>query len=169
MDITEKINQKDHSNSLLETLKKIDEERGGIASIHSSFTDLPLMIEAHYDFYSKMILKNDQPLPRGIREFLAVKTSELNACNYCFHHHKEALQKNDDPISEEKRNLLEELVTRVTKTPWKASQLKPKFLECFSHAQWLHAIVVISYFNMANRLTSSLDLEIEEDLERLCH
>jgi hypothetical protein len=59
-------------------IKKITKERGGLANIHRSYEDFPIGMEAHYEFYSKVMLAENLPLNREQREWLAVETSKAN-------------------------------------------------------------------------------------------
>lgn len=148
----------------------IQNERGGLASIHTAFKDFPEGVLAHYLFYKSIILKEDLPLKRAEREYLAYKTSEYNQCPYCIGHHKTAFDNfKKEKLDEKRLVLLEELAQKLTKEPWKANGMKKKFLtEGFLEAEWQHAIMVVSYFNFANRCAHGMDLEIEVDFEKTC-
>jgi len=154
---------------------KIKKTRGSVANIHLGFKDFPEGIHAHFDFYRDIMLEENLPLSREHREFLAVKTSRSNECPYCIEHHEAALRHhtsenlNDFNEKNSQRELLSLLASTLTKEPWKASNLKEKFLQGgFSDSQWQHAIMVVSYFNMANRFAFALNLELEEDFELSC-
>lgn len=38
----------------------------------------------------------------------------------------------------------------------------------FNKAQWLHSVMVISYFNMANRIAFATGIELEDDFQQTC-
>ncbi len=160
----------DNMNLDNEIFKVIKGERGGVANIHSAFSDFLQGVEAHYQFYQKIMLASDLPLSRSDREQLAWLTSQSNQCPYCIHHHQEAYKNTlDESVDAKKNQVLEELAQTLTKEPWKASQLKAEFCSLgFSEAEWQHAVMVVSYFNLANRCAFAMDLDLEEGFEKTC-
>lgn len=149
--------------------KQIEAERGGLASIHTSFSEFPEGIQAHYDFYKWIMLKEGLPLERADREFLAVVVSTANVCPYCIGHHSEALKNTQFQVDKTKSKALELLAEVLTKTPWKASTLHDNFLSAgFTEAQWQHAIMVVSYFNFVNRCVHARGLDLETNFESTC-
>ena len=153
-----------------EIFQVIDRERNGVASIHTSFKDFPQGVAAHYQLYKQIVLMEDSPLPRAEREFLAVKTSEANKCPYCIGHHQSALENfASAPTDPRRANALQTLAETLTKTMWKASLLRKSFLETgFTEAEWQHAVMIVAYFNFANRCVHAMGLELEEDFETTC-
>lgn len=153
--------------------ERIRKTRGGVAAIHQAFSEFPRGIEAHFDFYSSIMLHEPLPLSRGEREWLAVKTSQMNQCPYCIEHHREALSKSSRPQSKKSRkrfSCLTKLATALTREPWRASSLKRYFLEAgFSEAEWQHAVMVVGYFNFANRCAFAMDLELETNFTETCN
>jgi uncharacterized peroxidase-related enzyme len=154
-------------------LEKICEKRGSLAAIHFSFSEFPVAIEAHFEFYEKVLLQDGLPLSRVEREWLAVETSRANACPYCIGHHSQALDnhlKEDKSLLEnQRRELFSNFAKTLTLEPWKASLFQKKFLDQgLTQAQWQHAVFVVGYFNMANRLAHAMDLELEPDFQTSC-
>lgn len=158
------------NNAHSEIFDTILAERGGVAEIHSAFKSFPEGVTAHYQFYKQIILSPNLPLVRGDREYLAWKTSEANACPYCIGHHKEAFRASGDLSNKpEQIKALDRLARELTMSPWKAGQGKSAFLKAgYSEAQWCHAVMVVSYFNFANRCAHAMDLELEEGFEATC-
>ena len=156
-----------HALDIFETIRR---ERNGVAEIHAAFSDFPIGVAAHYDFYKKLILDEDLPLPRIEREFLAFKTSESNDCPYCIGHHRAAFDNSSSREMDQSRSvLLELLASNLTKEPWKAHLIAPKFLEAgFTRAEWQHAVMIVSYFNFANRCAHAMNLHLEENFESTC-
>lgn len=154
-------------NRIFETIQN---ERGDVANIYRAFSNFPEGIQAHYDFYKNIVLAPDLPLPRSEREFLAVCTSQANQCPYCISHHGEALKNFEAPSKSESRfDLLKRLATVLTQEPWKAGSLRNAFLAGgFSDSQWEHAVMVVSYFNLANRCAHAMNVELEKDFEKSC-
>lgn len=154
-------------SSVFETIQR---ERNGVAAIHSAFGDFPAGVAAHYEFYKQLVLKDSLPLTRAEREFLAWKTSEANECPYCIGHHYAAFQgASSSSIEPAKANALERLALSLTKEMWKANALKPMFLDSgFSEPEWQHAIMVVAYFNFANRCAHAMNLQLEENFQSTC-
>ncbi len=53
-----------------EAYNLIEAERGGLATIHTSFSEFPEGILAHYQFYKSIMLQEGLPLDRADREHL---------------------------------------------------------------------------------------------------
>jgi len=154
---------------LKDIYKQIEAERGGLASIHTSFSEFPEGIQAHYYFYKSIMLEDELPLARADREILAVAVSSANICPYCIAHHGEALKNTQAQVDTTKSKALELLAEVLTKTPWKASSLHDDFLATgFTEAQWQHAIMVVSYFNFVNRCVHARGLDLESNFESTC-
>lgn len=153
-----------------EVFRTIAEERGGLAEIHSAFKEFPDGVAAHYEFYKRLVLADDLPLGRSEREFLALKTSETNECPYCIGHHRTAFENNKTATPNRKRALaLESLARTLTNEPWRASALKSTFLGSgFNEGEWQHAIMIVGYFNFANRCAHAMNLSLEKNFESTC-
>jgi uncharacterized peroxidase-related enzyme len=158
---------KNNPSDIFETIRR---ERNGVAGIHTAFSSFPEGIAAHYEFYKKIILAADLPLARAEREYLAWMTSEANSCPYCIGHHKAAFRAAEgSSFSSDKTEILGALARELTVNPWKASQLRTIFLAAgYSDAQWGHAVMVVGYFNFANRCAHAMDLELETNFEATC-
>ncbi len=146
----------------------ISESRGMVANIHTAFMEYPDGVLAHYRFYTSVML-NDGPLPRAVRECIAKEVSIANRCEYCFHHHSAALSHHlSGELPEIELEYLKKFAEIITKHPQRASELKPSF-PYDTEGAWEHAIIIASYFNMANRMASSMEINIEEDFQISCH
>ena len=116
------------------------------------------------------MLNENLPLSRSYREFLAVCTSEINKCKYCVEHHREALNKHFDGEIDKFKTVLRDLAKVLTQEPWKSHLMQKKILALgFSESQWQHAVMIVSYFNMANRCAYAMDLKLESDLSQICN
>mmetsp|Transcript_935 Transcript_935/g.2677 ORF Transcript_935/g.2677 Transcript_935/m.2677 type:complete len:159 (-) Transcript_935:71-547(-) len=146
---------------------EIEDKRGGLAEIHTAFRDFPQGVRAHFDLYEGIMLADGLPLSRVEREVIAVAVSRANECAYCVAHHSEALAQAGG-IDESKAKLLTDLGTTLTLKPADAPQLKPAFLEAFTPAQFQHAVMVVSYFNFANRCAFAMGLQIEQGFQDTC-
>lgn len=157
------------ATELNEILGQIKAERGGLASIHLAFSDFPDGIKAHFEFYKALMIDDDLPLSRSEREFLAVTTSKANQCPYCITHHEEALKANLTSIPPGKAQALVDLAETLTTSPWRSGAVRRTFLDSgFNSSQWQHAVMVVSYFNFANRCAHAMELEVEPDFEKTC-
>lgn len=156
-----------HEPSIFETIRR---ERNGLATIHTAFSDFPVGVAAHYEFYKTLILAEDLPLSRNEREFLAFKTSESNECPYCIGHHRAAFDNaSSNEMSEARTRLLDRLASTLTREPWKAHLFAESFLDAgFTRAEWQHAVMIVSYFNFANRCAHAMNLRLEENFESTC-
>lgn len=154
---------------LNELFNKISETRGDVANIHKEYRDYPQGVLSHFNFYENVILKNNGPLSRAHIEYLAFKTSQANECPYCINHHKEAFKNQAFEITQAEMDILTEFALLLTREPWKANGMKRRFLSVgFTNSQFAHAIFVVSYFNMANRLAFGMNLELEESFQKTC-
>ncbi|MBT6326749.1 MAG: hypothetical protein HOJ35_12340 [Bdellovibrionales bacterium] len=144
-------------------------KRKEVASIHREFAAFPEGIEAHFEFYEKIILAEDLPLSRSEREYLAILSSEENSCQYCIEHHQEVFRNYDLQIEEKRISFYKNLVTTLSKEPWKAVVFKKRAFEVgLSSAEYAHTVMIIGYFNMANRLVFGLDIQLEENFKKTC-
>tara|TARA_R110002072_G_scaffold534_7_gene4126 strand:+ start:32469 stop:32939 length:471 start_codon:yes stop_codon:yes gene_type:complete len=152
-----------------EIYSKIKSERNTVANIHREFELLPNIVETHFDFYQTIVLK-DGPLSRGEREFLAVLTSESNSCEYCIEHHSSSLQKYSFQIPKERSLFFEDFAKTLTKEPYKCFKYREKANEIgITEEEFAHAVFIISYFNMANRLVYGMNIKLEDNFEESCH
>lgn len=153
----------------LEIFKKIKTERNKVANIHKVFECFPEAVDGHFYFYQKVIL-NDGPLTRGERELIAVLVSEENQCEYCIRHHGEALKVYHLEVLQERIDFFQKLAKVISKEPWKASLLKDEATNIgMTASEYAHAIMVASYFNMANRLIYGMNIELEDSFEESCY
>lgn len=154
---------------LLEILNIISAERGGVAEIHTAFKDFPQGLWAHYQFYKQIMLNEPLPLARIEREYLAMEVSQANTCPYCIAHHTEAYKNSGGAIEDEKKAALLEAAKTLTLKPYAAIATGEKFQRAgFTTAQWQHAVMVISYFNFANRCAHALGLQLEMNFKDTC-
>lgn len=158
---------------LSEILNVISAERGGIAEIHTAFKDFPQGLWAHYQFYKQIMLAEPLPLSRIEREYLAMEVSLANTCPYCIAHHteayKEAAKNFGGEIADVKKAALLEAAKTLTLKSYASASVAAKFLSAgFSAAQWQHAVMVVSYFNFANRCAHAMGLQVETNFEETC-
>jgi len=148
---------------------KIEKERGGLAAIHSEFSEFEDGVDGHYYLYKKIMLNENLPLPREEREYIAYKVSLSNECPYCISHHKKALDNNFLEIPLDLREFYDEFAQVICTGPWKTCLLKKRYLDLKGKdACWQHLVMVASYYNMANRIAFAMELELESTYEDTC-
>jgi len=154
---------------LSEILNVISAERGGVAEIHTAFKDFPQGLWAHYQFYKQIMLDEPLPLARIEREYLAMEVSQANTCPYCIAHHTEAYKNSSGEIVDNKKAALLEAAKTLTLKSYASFSVAKKFLAAgFTAAQWQHAVMVVSYFNFANRCAHAMGLQVEANFEETC-
>lgn len=153
-----------------EIFEKIRKERNGLASIHTAFGDFLPGVSAHYEFYKSIMLERDLPLSRAEREFLAWKTSEANQCPYCIGHHQAAFsQSSAAEISSDRAKAFEDLARSSSLEPWKSSAAVSALKKAgLDEPELQHAVMVVAYFNFANRCAHAMGLELEPNFETTC-
>lgn len=151
-------------------VRLIKQSRGTVANIHSSYMSYPIGVKAHYDFYESIVLSEDGPLPRKIREVIASEVSKVNQCEYCIRHHSKTLEIWQlGTLSETEKKFFEKFSLVISKYPERLSMLRPEFPFRQIEGAWEHAIMIGSYFNMANRLAHAMEITVEEDFHLSCH
>jgi uncharacterized peroxidase-related enzyme len=120
---------------------------------------------------------------RAQREMIAVLVSQLNGCQYCVTHHKEALQahaRSPDivkslqgdfskaPISKRDRVMLE-YAAKLTRQPNLVVKMDVRRMreEGFTDEEILRVNLITSYFNFVNRIVAGLGTPLEETNERV--
>ncbi len=149
---------------------------GGVDNILKMHSLLPQTLTPHYDLY-KSVMFGKGPLTRRQREMIAVVVSLSNSCDYCVHHHSDALFRvtkdkklanairNDfhtAPLTASERIMLE-FAKQLTKEPGSDYAAKVESLRQhgFADAAILHITLIISYFNFVNRIVNGLGVELE--------
>ena len=122
-------------------------------------------------------------ITRTQREMIAVLVSQLNGCEYCLTHHKEALQaharspdlvkslredSSNAPISKRDRVMLE-YVAKLTRQPALVAEMDVRRMrdEGFTDEEVLRVNMITSYFNFVNRIVAGLGTPLEEADERV--
>ena len=157
---------------------EILETRGKIAEVHKIQSLNPDALKAHMDLYlSTMFGKS--PLKRYQREMIAVVVSSANRCEYCIHHHEQALlaywkdhertrklieSHTLDDLTEQEKGLCT-LAKNLTLMP---SDNNEKQIEAlreagFSDRAILDAVQIIAYFNFVNRMVLALGVEFDDE------
>lgn len=73
-------------------------------------------------------------------------------------------------ISNKRFSALADLATTLTNEPWRTSPLHSRFMEAgFTESQWQHSVMIVGYFNFANRCAHAMGLKIESDFTSTCN
>jgi uncharacterized peroxidase-related enzyme len=160
-------------------LKSIYDEliatRGKLADVHTVQSLNPATIVSHMNLY-KDILFGPSPLKRYQRETVAVIVSAANQCEYCVHHHREALlhywkdtkkidklirQPDAAQLSEADQELCS-FARDLTLNPELSTVQKVEVLkrEGFTDRAILDATLAVAYFNFVNRIVLGLGLQV---------
>ena len=168
---------------LKELFEKIGSARGGVANILRAHSVNPNVLEAHFELY-KTLMFGKSSLSRRERELAAVVVSAVNNCFYCKAHHGEALIRTGaDPqlvaqlkhnwekadLSKRERRICKFAVRLTQKHNALTEKHFKKLKSVGMDEQGLHDLtMIVSYFNMVNRLVTALDIELEPDFEETC-
>jgi uncharacterized peroxidase-related enzyme len=164
---------------LKEIYDQLRESRGKVAEVHKIQGLNPESIVKHMELYMT-VMYGRSPLKRVQREMMAVVVSKANGCRYCQVHHSEAV--NHYWKDKEKTAQLRENYTRLnlspidralcdfarelTKNPQAAEQedyTAPLKAAGLSDRAILDATLVVSYFNLVNRIVLGLGVQLEAD------
>ncbi len=173
--VIEEVNAK---GKLKEVYDNIVKSRGKLSNIMKIHSLNPEAMMNHMDLY-KTIMFGKSNLPREVKEMIAVVVSASSKCQYCIHHHAEALNfywKNRKKLNKfidnyrnielpEKIKLLLEYAEILTLSPDQISQLH---IDEIKKAGWedediLLLNLIISYFNFVNRIVLGLGVEFTEE------
>lgn len=172
------ISYDDADSELKEVYDGIIKSRGKLAEVHKIQSLNPEALVAHMDLYMTTMF-GKSPLKRYQREMMAVVVSAANRCEYCIHHHEQALLaywKEEEKTKllrfdraeldlPEKDRLLCNLAEYLTMNEGPdysqyITQLKDTG---FEDRAILDAVQIIAYFNFVNRMVLGLGVEFDAD------
>lgn len=172
------INYEEAEAELKAAYDQISGARGKLAEVHKIQSLNPGALLAHMELY-KQVMFARSPLKRYQREMVAVIVSQANNCDYCIHHHQEALlfywkkQERVDKLldSPESAGLEQEDIAlctyarHLTLSPAEASQ---EAIRNLRDAGWedraiLDVTQVAAYFNFVNRMVLGLGVAFNEE------
>ncbi len=164
-----------------EVFDRIAIERGHIANVFAAEGMEPEVLDRQIDIYEHLMM-GPGPLSRKEREMIAVVVSAANKCTYGVVHHSEALEfVGKDP--EALRQVLEEYLSKNELPRNKALlaysaklTLDPKDITeddvndlreaGLTDEEILRANLIIAYFNLSNRISLGLGVELEKGKAR---
>ena len=164
-----------------EVFDRIRTERGHIANVFRAEGMEPEILDRQVDIYEQLMM-GEGPLSREEREMIAVVVSAANKCAYGAVHHTEALELvEDDPDA--LRHLLESFTTKHESPRNKALlayaaklTLDPKDITVddiedmreagLTDEEILRANLITAYFNLSNRISLGLGVELEKGKTR---
>lgn len=172
------INEKDASGKLKEVYDEIMNTRGKISNIMKIHSLDIVSMKNHLDLYLSIVIK-DSNISHEEKELIAVVVSSLNNCNYCIHHHAEALKKFWDDevkinmlISDYKSiefpirvHAILNYAEKLTVTPGLVNEYDVQNLRIhnLSDEDILNVNLIVSYFNFVSRIANGLGVEASEE------
>ena len=149
---------------------------GGVDSILKIHSLMPQTLKPHVDLYRTLMFAPG-PLTRREREMIATVVSVSNRCDYCVHHHADALLRvtRDRPLADAVRNNFRTAglkeAERAMLVYAEALTLRPgsdheplvQRMKAYgaSDETILHVALVTAYFNFVNRMALGLAVELE--------
>lgn len=168
----------DASGDLKDLYDEIIEKRGKVSNVLKVHSQNPAAMRAHLDLYDTLLF-GASPLERAEREALAVVVSAANECEYCVRHHAEALRAywpderverlaDDYTALSDLDDQLHAACTVATKLTTSPGAMTEEDVEDLRAVGWtdravLDLVLVTSYFNFVNRVTTGLGVEVTED------
>ena len=162
-----------------EAFELVKGARGGVAHIWQAMGHHAPLIPAHLAIYQATMF-DEWALNRRQCELLATAASGVNECRYCAMHHGAPLEREGQspeevqalkinpmtaPLQNPGDSALRDLAVKLTATP--AGDLSPEMSRLaelgFTEAQRAHAVMVVAYFNMMNRIANGLAVPLEPD------
>lgn len=163
---------------LAEVYASLGKSRGKVANIMKAQSLDPVAMHLHAELYVHLMFRRCG-LSRAEREFVAVVVSATNRCEYCFSHHKRALNfywkdtaridalKNglDESGVDKRLYAMGKYAVKLTSTPYKVTKADIDALrKCgLNDEDILELNLVVSYFNFVNRIALGLGVEFSRD------
>lgn len=167
------------SGPLAEAFQRVRGARGGVAHIWQAIGHHAPLIPAHLAIYQATMF-DGWALDRRRCEVLATTASGVNQCTYCAMHHGAPLAREGqaqeevqalklDPASAPLKDpgdaALRDLAVKLTAAP--SADLAPEMERLaglgFTETQRAHAVLVVAYYNMMNRIANGLRVPLEPD------
>ncbi len=173
------IDEAEATGELKEAYDTIAKTRGKVANIMKIHSLNPQAMLQHLELY-KTLLFGRSGLKRAERELIATIVSSINGCDYCTHHHAEALRaywKDEERVDSiiniepEKANLSErelamvDYARRLTEQPTEMTESHAQRLRDagLSDRDILDVNLITSYFNFVNRVAEGLGVPYSEE------
>jgi uncharacterized peroxidase-related enzyme len=176
------VEESEAEGELAEIYSEVKGSRGRISNVMKVHSLDPKAMRLHLQLYLHLMYGKSS-ITRTQREMIAVLVSQLNGCEYCVTHHKEALQahtRNPDLIkslmedtsnaSVSKRDrVMLEYVSKLTRHPRLVVEtgIRPMREEGFTDEEILRVNMITSYFNFVNRIVAGLGTPLEAVEERV--
>lgn len=151
--------------------------RGKVSNVMAIHSLLPETMTAHLELY-KSILFNKKGIDRKLAEMIAVTVSKSNKCEYCIHHHLEALSHflNEegelekflaDPtsVADERLSAVVRYAQKLTTRPSEVNKddIDELLGLGYSDTEVLNMVLTINYFNFVNRNVLALGIEFSQE------
>jgi len=166
----------DALNSVYEHIRSRS-SRGSVSNLWQAQSLDPNGLEAAYGLYEKL-MGNPAPLTAAQAEMLALVVSATNGCTYCVAHHGPKLAKalddaalahaiamdyRESDINARDRVLLDYAIALTCEPSERKLEDVERVREYgLDDAMIVRATEIVAYYNMINRVASSLGVELEE-------
>ncbi len=174
----EEIDVSEAEGRLARSYAALIEQRGKVANILKVHSLNPEAMDSHLDLYMT-IMFGKSGLSRAEREAIAVVVSANNECEYCVHHHAEALRRyirDDDTIAllmaADGLETLEPRLSNIVRHAEKLTTAPGAMTESdlgelrasgLTDRDILDLTLIVGYFNFVNRIAMGLGVEFNAD------
>jgi uncharacterized peroxidase-related enzyme len=170
----EEISEDDASGELQRVYAAIGSARGKVSNIMKVHSLNPGAMRQHLGLYAHLMF-GASGLTRGEREAIAVAVSQVNGCDYCVNHHREALgavertdavgrggAKQDRPA---RRAAMLAYAEKLTTAPHTVNAVDVQGLRAvgLGDRDILDVALIASYFNFVNRIALGLGVEFNPE------
>jgi len=176
------VEEDDAPRELAKIYREVRGSRGRVSNVMKVHSLDPKAMRMHLQLYLHLMYGKSS-ITRTQREMIAVLVSQLNGCQYCVTHHKEALQAyarssdllkslqedfSNAPVSKRDRVMLE-YVAKLTRQPnmMVETDIRRMREAGFTDEEILRVNLITSYFNLVNRIVAGLGTPLEETSERV--
>ena len=172
------INEAKATGKLDAIYDEMKKKRGKVSNIMKVHSLNPDAMQRHIDLYLALMFGTSK-LSREERELIAVVASAADRCEYCIHHHSEALNhywKDSEMIQKlihdfrtvdlpERKHTMLEYVFKLTKTPEDIEKADVDVLREFGFLdeEILNINLITCYFNFVNRIALGLGVNYSEN------
>jgi uncharacterized peroxidase-related enzyme len=171
------IHESDAEGELAEVYSALARSRGKVANIMKVHSLNPRAMRAHLELYVTLLFGRSK-LKRPEREMIAVVVSQANRCDYCVHHHAEALEHYwgeervrrliDDVGAAEpsaREQAMADYARKLTLEPTGVQEDDVAALRAqgLDDSEILDVNLIVSYFNFVNRIALGLGVEFSPE------
>lgn len=171
------IHESDAEGELAEVYSALARSRGKVANIMKVHSLNPRAMQAHLELYVTLLFGRSK-LKRPEREMIAVVVSAANRCDYCVHHHAEALahywgKERAEQLASEPRvagllpreQAIADYARKLTLEPSSLHEGDVEALRAqgLEDSEILDVNLIVGYFNFVNRIALGLGVEFSPE------